>query len=426
MNTSFECSGGGGGLSSPKRMNLRQILHRCSFMLFFLFQSKFRLQRHDPMRELPTPSNRRRGSKSEIRFITVAIISIMGVVTLSNMQGVHHMMSTDELFAEDMELHTLSEKRVHPSDENDPIDTLEPLAFEKQKGAWIGNTWIAPRPWRNLTPMELNDLYKDKNMLWVGDSTARRSSTTMYGILNAAANAKDNEEVSVSMDAIDTATITEINKDFLAEPCNKWVNHSFHPFLCRDMPSGRNKEEYNFVHTYCLYQLEQFLLSELEEPQITKNVDVMVISQGIWEAVPSKTAICQEGANNRTFPEIQTRNIELLAKYATTNPSTNIIWRTSGHYAAPTSRNPKAIYILEANKQAVQQITNLGIKNLVLVDWGGALFHRSFGPARIKGDLAPHYGLEGRLVMIQLIANKLIELTRVMRIEHNRDYGPGQ
>ena len=103
-----------------------------------------------------------------------------------------------------------------------------------------------------------------------------------------------------------------------------------------------------------------------------------------------------------------------VAEFASANPSTNIIWRTSGHYAAPAPRNPKAIYILEANKQAVEQITNLGIKNLVLADWGGALFHRSFGPARIKGDLAPHYGLEGRLVMIQLIANKLIELTRML------------
>ena len=360
-------------------------------------------------------SNRR--PKFQRGFITVAVISIMGIVTLTNMQGVHHLMSTDGLYAEDIilkDLDSFSEKRVRLSDETGPITVMEPLPFEKQKGVWIGNTWIAPTPWRNLTPLELLDLYKDKNMLWVGDSTARRSSTTLYGILDAAANAKEGEEVSVSMDAIDTATITEINKDFVAEPCNKWVNHTFHPFLCRDMPSGQHKEEYNFVHTFCLFQLEQFLMSELKDQQITKNVDVMVISQGIWEAVPSKTAICQEGANNRTFPEIQTRNIELLAEFASANPSTNIIWRTSGHYAAPAPRNPKAIYILEANKQAVEQITNLGIKNLVLADWGGALFHRSFGPARIKGDLAPHYGLEGRLVMIQLIANKLIELTRML------------
>jgi hypothetical protein len=41
------------------------------------------------------------------------------------------------------------------------------------------------------------------------------------------------------------------------------------------------------------------------------------------------------------------------------------------------------------------------------VDWGGAVIHRSFGDERIEGDIWTHYGLEARLVAVQMVANQL-------------------
>jgi hypothetical protein len=52
-------------------------------------------------------------------------------------------------------------------------------------GTWIGNTWIPPPGWRMFTVAELQDMYKNKSILWIGDSTARRSSLTMYAVLRA-------------------------------------------------------------------------------------------------------------------------------------------------------------------------------------------------------------------------------------------------
>lgn len=45
-----------------------------------------------------------------------------------------------------------------------------------------------------------------------------------------------------------------------------------------------------------------------------------------------------------------------------------------------------------------------------LVDWGSAIYPRSFPPERIEGDMGPHYGLEARLLMAQMTTQQLFNI----------------
>jgi len=86
-------------------------------------------------------------------------------------------------------------------------------------GSWIGNTWIPPVGWKLYSASELPDLYKDTSMLWVRDSTCRRSFATFYCILNST-------QEHVNIPEIDDASVIDINKRSKTEPCPIWSNHN--------------------------------------------------------------------------------------------------------------------------------------------------------------------------------------------------------
>jgi hypothetical protein len=55
------------------------------------------------------------------------------------------------------------------------------------------------------------------------------------------------------------------------------------------------------------------------------------------------------------------------------------------------------------------------------VNWADAIATRSFGNVRIRGDIKAHYGLEPRLVLIQMITNRLNEMIQWSRAPNSLD-----
>jgi hypothetical protein len=53
------------------------------------------------------------------------------------------------------------------------------------------------------------------------------------------------------------------------------------------------------------------------------------------------------------------------------------------------------------------------------VNWGDAVAPRSFAAERIVGDLKPHYGLEPRQMLVQMITNQLAYMDRTMIMDNN-------
>jgi hypothetical protein len=282
------------------------------------------------------------------------------------------------------------------------------LTREEQRGSWIGDSWIPPPGWKSYSASELRNFYRDTSILWIGDSTARRAATTMYGILNTTNSNSSSSHVAV--DAIDHWSVIDVNKGSITELCDSWTNHSHHRSICRVMPGGGRGGSFIFKGKTCLTGLELFVRDELSgESNIMAGVDIIIISLGIWEAV--KPWDCKErNENPRSMLQRQNDVISLLEELQ--SPRRSIVWRTSGFMASGAKKN----FVIEMNTKAMDQIEEFAsgmsrspksAGNLTYVDWGGAIHPRSFGEERIEGDMQPHYGLEARYVLVQMITNQL-------------------
>lgn len=107
----------------------------------------------------------------------------------------------------------------------------------------------------------------------------------------------------------------------------------------------------------------------------------------------------------RRMKETMTRVAELSSDQRT------IVWRTNGF----SSTGDNTDVSLELNRLVRERFEaeaerDVGERsNMVLLDWGNAIYPRSFGDDRIVGDIPYHYGLEARLAGIQMLMNVLVE-----------------
>jgi hypothetical protein len=224
----------------------------------------------------------------------------------------------------------------------------------------------------------------------------------MFGILQ---ETSDNVPVS----NIDSHQVIDINKsNKTQEFCPKWVNHSYHPYLCRKMPQSSPDHEFLYVANTCLKNIPDFVSTELANRTITQNVDLIIVSQGIWEIV--RPWNCKSSGKN--FSQLLEEGIRSL-----TQLQIPIIWRTSGYFdttyydggkgSADVEKKENATTTM--NQEAMDLIDQVADPNLSYVDWGGAILSRSFGKERLQGDMPSHYGLEPRHVLLQMITNHLLE-----------------
>jgi hypothetical protein len=274
------------------------------------------------------------------------------------------------------------------------------LPYEEQKGSWIGNHWVPPNGWRYFSANELRTVYKDKSIMWVGDSLARRAAATMYGILKEAANSSN---VNVPVAAIDASDVIDVNKSNITEPCTKWRGSTHQPRWCRTMPGGVG--DYVYVKKGRFRDLGSFLADEVSgKSNVTDNFDTIIIALGNWDSLSPK----RERSN---ILSNVTAAIDVLGKLQSIGKT--IIWRTSGFRADNGASDE---FFFEVNKRALDQINVIAtrlqqerntVSNLTCINWPGAIFPRSSGANRIAGDSNQHYGLEARLVFIQMITNHL-------------------
>jgi hypothetical protein len=300
------------------------------------------------------------------------------------------------------------------------VQLVELTNRKEQWGSWIGDTWIPPREWRYYSTIELKEFYQGKSVLWVGDSLARRTYGSMYGILNAtdspSLNTTSPSSFHVSVNEMSSKRVLDASKGNVdVEVCGMfpYLEKELRPRLCRVTPgSGGRGSKALFLekHAPCLKSLETFVKDELSgKSNITANIDVITISLGIWEQIRPEDCRDPEGSPRRSVLQRQDDAIGLLAKLQ--SPQRTIVWRTSGTY-----KNTKEDFVLEMNKRAMDKIDEITLdlrrnesitSNLTYVDWGGAIFPRSIGKERINGNVNAHYGLVPRHVLIQMITNHI-------------------
>jgi hypothetical protein len=274
------------------------------------------------------------------------------------------------------------------------------LPYAEQKGSWIGNQWVPPDGWRYFSAKDMRKLYKDKSLMIIGDSLARRAVTTMYGILNQAGDYSS--DVNVPVPALDADGVINVNKEVVTEPCLKWMNSTHQPNWCRIMPGGDG--DYVYLKKLFFRDLRDFIRDELSgKSNITENIDTIVIVMGNWDA---KTPHNLKGI----LAEAK-EAVNLLGKLQSKGKT--IIWRSSGFRNIRGKSKPFFDGLNQGVVKEIDSITtrlqqeNNTASNLTCIDWAGTIKARSFGDDRIRGNTGDHYGLEARLALLQMVTNHL-------------------
>jgi hypothetical protein len=203
--------------------------------------------------------------------------------------------------------------------------------------------------------------------MWVGDSMARRTHGTMYGILNAtdssSLNTTSPSSMHVSVEEIDSTRILDASKEKTdAEVCRMFTSleKGLRPRLCRFTPgAGGRGSEALFLQKQapCLTNLETFVKDELSgKSNTTASIDVMIISLGIWDLIRPYDCREPKGSPRRSVLQRQDDVIDLLGKLQ--SPQITIVWRTSGTHA----EQHKEGFILKMNKRAMDKIDEMTLE----------------------------------------------------------------
>jgi len=316
-------------------------------------------------------------------------------------------------------------------------------------GSWLGDIWIPPEGWRLYNAREIQDTFQGKSVLWLGDSTARRTAASMYALLNGNRTVQTQ---TTSVQEMDHAAVVDKHKRAVDTPCqrhgwNAHLNESnyttpwiWHPFLCFPMPpntrSAQDQEgDYIMVDRSCFKDVNEFLWQEINATAtnakaketgentslatVINHANVLIISDGIWHNVRARDCDTKGGIEvvKTHFHSI----FKALIQLEKDRPDLTIIWRTTGF---SEKHDPTIMY--QTNEHVMDQFDQhilsrrrkepphhpLGLDahgGLTYVHWGGAIQARSFGKERLNGDIPAHYGLTPRLVLIQMITNVLRE-----------------
>lgn len=300
--------------------------------------------------------------------------------------------------------------RIHPQEKEGWRETS---TMDDGNITWIGNTWIPPPGSRLYSAKEMYAFFSKQSVLFVGDSTLRRAYATLYGILNATITHTTTMDIYgdgpppvIETNVLDDPSVIDINKRQVTErPC--WFrNHS----LCRPMPGSSGEHRLDYVKAGCVGDMFDFFQGSRFRA-IQKDYSILVTSGGTWDTSFNTASTC------RRRPA-QLDNLMILLQ-TVQSPSLSVIWRTAGfsNYPRDVERNA-SLFVLDFNRKAISQIRDFATaclkdtgqeSKLTYIDWGKAIFPRSFGQKeRLHGDTPMHYGLEARLLFIQMLMNHLM------------------
>jgi hypothetical protein len=275
-------------------------------------------------------------------------------------------------------------------------------------GSWLANQWIPPQGWKLYSAAEIRHYFSKKSILLVGDSQCRRFLATLWPVLSRI------NETDIPTAQLDNVLQLNVNKNWgpvhgTMEPCERWHSEEhiiwgkrYNQSLCRKR--SQNKEWYDYLDFKCHIQLQEFFDLDLKYNRVaTKLYDVIIIMMGVWDFGGHKARQhCERKGFGRSFPKNALRMLRRALR-AASHINTTLVWRTTGYHQWGEHT---AIF-----QQANAEIRNFiqSQKNMVLMDLEPAIAARSFGQTRIVGDNGYHYGLEARLMMIQLLMNCLKE-----------------
>ena len=302
---------------------------------------------------------------------------------------------------------------------------------------WQGNTsvWIPPEGAPYLYPSDIRRIFQPENTLWIGDSTGRQDYQTMFSLMHGQ-NITDDNVLGFDRDA------TFLNKNINRRqgslcpariPPKNYGAGGFWTRIVKEEPTPRrvffdlgqvrgtdqNCWEKQPITTngssspWSTFAMENeatgkfdamitncfsSTLSRLKEHKelLQREYSVMILSQGIWEVVQKKDC---------TIPNVtDTMVVEVLESLrALSGPSLFVVWKTHGR---PDFRHPNTPTL---DEEIIAAVRNWFVEEqppyMDLSDFRWVVRDRSYGALRNRGDTPSHWGLNARLLGIEMISH---------------------
>lgn len=266
--------------------------------------------------------------------------------------------------------------------------------------SWTGSYWYPPEGVPAYSTHQMRDILSTENTLWIGDSTARQDYHTMYHLVNAldlfnVPRGSLEQFINKGKKKPETFYIrtgrTEITNMTLLDAGQV---HGIGAGSLSDMTDVGKLDLGPGIA--CLQSL---LSNDINWYDIYNNYSILILSLGIWDI--ARLRDCDPSMNDPS--ERLTNVLNTLDKHS--GPELYILWKNHGPGASMDAFRKSE----KLNHVAKIWFLEHQPKYMDLVDFGGAVLsgNRTYGDDRITGDLRVHWGLEARLLSIQMITHAL-------------------
>jgi len=290
--------------------------------------------------------------------------------------------------------------------------------------------WIPPNNLPHLTRRDMLQIFLRENTVWIGDSTARQDYQTLYWLLR-----ETNQSASMDLGSLDFAVANPQHKTLLEQYKNiNKMGKDFDYFWCHArrerkdkfffanhgmvgdqtqcfVPGETNKTipplastgklDYAIARNQCFDETRKELIhraSLLEELEYS----AIVISVG-----PYQFEINNQKCQNRPSRDIVYDMLDFL-RDEIASPERTVIWKLHGPGRPQVTNFTEDGELAEAVRNWFDNHTQTNAQahhgGMELADFRYAVRERTNETHRIWGDHPMHWGLEARLLSIDLVA----------------------
>ena len=287
---------------------------------------------------------------------------------------------------------------------------------------WIGNQWVPPPGVPYLFSQQIRSIYRSENTLWMGDSTARQDYQTMYQLIHDGDNNPTRDHLSKNINkgkrgpAEFHCPARRQSKDLFTDLGQvRGTDQNCHATNATTVmlnntdvdQSWSNLNLHNKAGKFDLWnRLDCYdaLMSKLKNHTelFEREYSILVVSGGVWESI--RPHVCKRA--NETNKGIVSHALDLLDFFhAVSGPSLFVIWKTHG----PMSDDQRTARMDQIDQSLVTAARGWFIEKqppyMDLVNFYWEIQERAHGRDRIDGDLRPHWGLEARLLSIEMVSD---------------------
>jgi len=303
---------------------------------------------------------------------------------------------------------------------------------------WKSNRWIPPEDVPYLFPRDIRRFFRSENTIWWGDSTGRQDYHTTYWLMLSSSQNNTDDNI-IGLDIADKKLLERDKNKAKKAPVNNTEFHcpariipeeSTSLFLDLGQVIGTDENcsvatmesvttttggtpwskfslnnqatgKFDYANTKCFNHVKSDL--EKHKEMVKREYSVLIVSAGIWEAI--RPDICSNATGVVSKINDPSKNLVDLLDYLQklSGPSFFVIWKTNG----PSNKMRKRM--VQNDNVLASVARNWFSENqplyMDLADFRWAIRNRSSGSDRIIGDLHAHFGLEARLLSIEVISH---------------------